>query len=65
MLECRSCDLINLNFDCIFFVAFLGMSSSNSYFYAAIVAIIAVHVVLGLFIYAAWNEGRKPTYKAE
>ena len=38
------------------------MSSSNSYFYAAIVAILTVHVVLGLFIYTAFVEGNK-TYK--
>uniref|UniRef100_A0AAY4AJH3 Vacuolar ATPase assembly integral membrane protein VMA21 n=1 Tax=Denticeps clupeoides TaxID=299321 RepID=A0AAY4AJH3_9TELE len=35
----------------------LGYSSNDSYFYAAIVAVVAVHVVLGLFVYAAWNEG--------
>uniref|UniRef100_A0A3Q3F3K3 Vacuolar ATPase assembly factor VMA21 n=1 Tax=Labrus bergylta TaxID=56723 RepID=A0A3Q3F3K3_9LABR len=33
------------------------MSSSDSYFYAAIVAVLAVHVVLALFVYVAWNEG--------
>uniref|UniRef100_A0A8D3BJY9 Vacuolar ATPase assembly integral membrane protein VMA21 n=1 Tax=Scophthalmus maximus TaxID=52904 RepID=A0A8D3BJY9_SCOMX len=30
---------------------------SDSYFYAAIVAVLAVHVVLALFVYVAWNEG--------
>ena len=35
----------------------LKMSSSDSYFYAAIVAVLAVHVVLALFVYVAWNEG--------
>ncbi|XP_077164158.1 vacuolar ATPase assembly integral membrane protein VMA21 [Paroedura picta] len=35
----------------------LGMSNRDSYFYAAIVAVVAVHFVLALFIYAAWNEG--------
>jgi hypothetical protein len=30
------------------------MSNRDSYFYAAI---IAVHVVLALFVYVAWNEG--------
>uniref|UniRef100_A0A4W5L747 Vacuolar ATPase assembly factor VMA21 n=1 Tax=Hucho hucho TaxID=62062 RepID=A0A4W5L747_9TELE len=34
-----------------------GYSSNDSYFYAAIVAVIAVHVVLALFVYVAWNEG--------
>ncbi|KAM8848046.1 vacuolar ATPase assembly integral membrane protein vma21 [Synchiropus splendidus] len=35
----------------------MNMSSSDSYFYAAIVAVLAVHVVLALFVYVAWNEG--------
>lgn len=35
----------------------MKMSSSDSYFYAAIVAVLAVHVVLALFVYVAWNEG--------
>ncbi|KAF7229581.1 vacuolar ATPase assembly integral membrane protein vma21 [Nothobranchius furzeri] len=35
----------------------MEMSSSDSYFYAAIVAVLAVHVVLALFVYVAWNEG--------
>ncbi|XP_064834041.1 vacuolar ATPase assembly integral membrane protein vma21 [Oncorhynchus masou masou] len=34
-----------------------GYSSNDSYFYAAIVAVVAVHVVLALFVYVAWNEG--------
>lgn len=41
------------------------MTSTNSYFYAAIVAIIAVHVVLAMFVYAAWNEGNLSSKKAE
>ncbi|XP_034969473.1 vacuolar ATPase assembly integral membrane protein VMA21 [Zootoca vivipara] len=36
-----------------------GMSSRDSYFYAAIVAVVAVHVVLALFVYVAWNEGSR------
>lgn len=36
-----------------------GMSSKDSYFYAAIVAVIAVHVVLAMFVYVAWNEGSR------
>lgn len=35
----------------------LGYSSNDSYFYAAILAVVAVHVVLALFVYVAWNEG--------
>ena len=44
-----------------------GMTSMNSWFYAAIVAIIAVHVVLAMFIYVAWTEDgtTKPPAKAE
>ncbi|NP_001089490.1 vacuolar ATPase assembly integral membrane protein vma21 [Xenopus laevis] len=34
-----------------------GMSNRDSYFYAAIVAVVAVHVVLAMFVYVAWNEG--------
>lgn len=41
------------------FEASLGYSSNDSYFYAAIVAVIAVHVVLALFVYVAWNEGSR------
>ncbi|XP_001376735.1 vacuolar ATPase assembly integral membrane protein VMA21 [Monodelphis domestica] len=41
------------------FEGFLGMSNGDSYFYAAIVAVIAVHVVLALFVYVAWNEGSR------
>ncbi|XP_074061712.1 vacuolar ATPase assembly integral membrane protein VMA21 isoform X2 [Macrotis lagotis] len=37
----------------------LGMSTQDSYFYAAIVAVVAVHVILALFIYFAWNEGSR------
>ncbi|MEE6496843.1 hypothetical protein FKM82_002504 [Ascaphus truei] len=41
------------------FEATLGMSNRDSYFYAAIVAVVAVHVVLALFVYVAWNEGSR------
>ncbi|XP_063046371.1 vacuolar ATPase assembly integral membrane protein vma21 [Engraulis encrasicolus] len=41
----------------LIFEASFQMSSSDSYFYAAIVAVLAVHVVLALFVYVAWNEG--------
>lgn len=40
-----------------FYPGSMKMSSSDSYFYAAIVAVLAVHVVLALFVYVAWNEG--------
>ncbi|XP_053547568.1 vacuolar ATPase assembly integral membrane protein VMA21 [Bombina bombina] len=36
-----------------------GMSNKDSYFYAAIVAVISVHVVLAMFVYVAWNEGSR------
>lgn len=36
-----------------------GMSTADSYFYGAIVAVIAVHFVLFLFVYVAWNEGSR------
>ncbi|XP_012786196.2 vacuolar ATPase assembly integral membrane protein VMA21 isoform X1 [Ochotona princeps] len=41
------------------FEGVLGMSNRDSYFYAAIVAVVAVHVVLALFVYVAWNEGSR------
>uniref|UniRef100_A0A8C7XBT3 Vacuolar ATPase assembly factor VMA21 n=1 Tax=Oryzias sinensis TaxID=183150 RepID=A0A8C7XBT3_9TELE len=37
--------------------AYVFEGNSDSYFYAAIVAVLAVHVVLALFVYVAWNEG--------
>ncbi|KAK2528946.1 Vma21 [Columba guinea] len=37
----------------------LGMSDRDSYFYAAIIAVVTVHVVLALFVYVAWNEGSR------
>ena len=36
------------------------MSTINSYFYAAVVTIIAVHIFLALFIYTAVSESSKP-----
>uniref|UniRef100_A0A8C4QZA8 Vacuolar ATPase assembly factor VMA21 n=2 Tax=Myxinidae TaxID=7762 RepID=A0A8C4QZA8_EPTBU len=36
-----------------------GMSNRDSYFYAAIVAVVAVHVVLAMFVYVAWNDGAR------
>ena len=42
------------------------MSSQDSYFYAAFVAIAAVHVILGLFVYTAFKEGSETTsYKID
>ena len=38
----------------------LGMAGSNSYFYAAIVAIVVVHVILACFIYVAFTEDDTP-----
>ncbi|XP_020830750.1 vacuolar ATPase assembly integral membrane protein VMA21 [Phascolarctos cinereus] len=43
----------------------LGMSSRDSYFYAAIVAVVAVHVVLALFLYVAWNEGSRQWWEGK
>ncbi|KAG9478429.1 hypothetical protein GDO78_013446 [Eleutherodactylus coqui] len=44
---------------CFLFLGVYGMSNKDSYFYAAIVAVIAVHVVLAMFVYVAWNEGSR------
>ena len=40
------------------FLELFAMSSSNSYFYSAIVAIVAVHAFLVVFIYVAVMEGQ-------
>lgn len=32
------------------------LSMSSASLYAAVVAVIIVHIVLGLFVYVAWNE---------
>ena len=47
-----------------FFSGLLGMSSQDSYFYAAFVAIATVHVILGLFVYAAFTEGTSTSQTA-
>ncbi|XP_064636186.1 vacuolar ATPase assembly integral membrane protein vma21-like [Lineus longissimus] len=39
------------------FEAVFLMSSRQSYFYAAIVAVVTVQVMLGIFIYVAYQEG--------
>lgn len=44
----------------IIFEGLLAMTTSNSYFYAAIVAIIAVHVFLAIFVYVAVMEETRP-----
>ncbi|KAK1804233.1 hypothetical protein P4O66_020270 [Electrophorus voltai] len=41
------------------------MSNTDSYFYAAIVAVLAVHVVLALFVYVAWTEGSSQRRKGK
>ncbi|XP_064182565.1 vacuolar ATPase assembly integral membrane protein vma21-like [Anguilla rostrata] len=43
----------------------MGMSNNDSYFYAAIVAVVAVHVVLALFVYVAWNEGSRQSHEGK
>lgn len=43
----------------------LQMSNTDSYFYAAIVAVLAVHVVLALFVYVAWTEGSSQKKKGK
>ncbi|KAH3843218.1 hypothetical protein DPMN_116856 [Dreissena polymorpha] len=45
----------------MFFELFLGMSSQDSYFYAAFVAIGTVHIILGMFVYRAFTEGTTPS----
>ena len=38
----------------------LSMSTVNSYFYGAVVTIVAVHVFLAIFIYTAVNDTVRP-----
>ncbi|KAJ8396778.1 hypothetical protein AAFF_G00013770 [Aldrovandia affinis] len=47
------------------FEASMGMSNNDSYFYAAIVAVVAVHFVLALFVYVAWNEGSQQYHEGK
>lgn len=49
----------------IFFEAFIGMSSQDSYFYSAFVAIAAVHVILGLFVYKAFTSETSSSVKKD
>ncbi|XP_052672921.1 vacuolar ATPase assembly integral membrane protein VMA21-like [Crassostrea angulata] len=51
----------------VIFEGTMGISSQDSSFYSAFVAIGAVHIILGLFLYAAFTEDTsKPTdLKAE
>lgn len=52
---------------CVCISGTMGISSQDSSFYSAFVAIGAVHIILGLFLYAAFTEDTsKPTdLKAE
>lgn len=52
---------------CICISGTMGISSQDSSFYSAFVAIGTVHIILGLFLYAAFTEDTsKPTdLKAE
>lgn len=48
------------------FEAMFGMTSLNSYFYAAIFSIVVLHVVLAMFVYVAWSDNLKvSTYKTD
>ncbi|XP_048198686.1 vacuolar ATPase assembly integral membrane protein VMA21-like [Perognathus longimembris pacificus] len=49
---------------CVFRGA-LGMSNRDSDFYAAIVAVVAVHIVLARFVYVAWNEGSRKLHEGK
>ncbi|KAK7482930.1 hypothetical protein BaRGS_00025830 [Batillaria attramentaria] len=42
------------------FEGFFGVVQANSYFYAAIVSIVVVHIILGCFIYVAFTEDDTP-----
>ncbi|XP_033631954.1 vacuolar ATPase assembly integral membrane protein vma21-like [Asterias rubens] len=40
----------------VIFDGLFGMESNSSVFYAAMVAVVVVHIVLGMFVWAAFNE---------
>lgn len=48
-----------------FFEAIMGMSSQDSYFYAAFIAIGAIHIILGAFVYKAFKEGSSTPTKVD
>uniref|UniRef100_A0A915LT80 Energy transducer TonB n=1 Tax=Meloidogyne javanica TaxID=6303 RepID=A0A915LT80_MELJA len=43
----------------LFTYRYFGMQSRDSMLYSAIAAVLMVHVVLGLWIHAAWDEGKE------
>uniref|UniRef100_A0A914WSJ1 Vacuolar ATPase assembly integral membrane protein VMA21 homolog n=1 Tax=Plectus sambesii TaxID=2011161 RepID=A0A914WSJ1_9BILA len=47
------------------FEGIFGYSSQDSILYAAIIAVVIVHIVLGFFVYAAWKEEITPRTAAE
>lgn len=50
-----------------FSLGLLGVTQANSYFCAAVVAIVIVHIILGCFIYVAFTEDDtpRPDFKQE
>jgi len=42
------------------FEGYFGYSSQDSITYAAVVAVVLVHLVLATFVYVAWNETDQP-----
>ncbi|XP_013392266.1 vacuolar ATPase assembly integral membrane protein vma21-like [Lingula anatina] len=47
------------------FEGMLGVETSRALIYSAGVAVLMVHIILGLFIYVAWTEGGKPPQERE
>lgn len=43
-----------------FFINTFNMKSSDSYIYAAAVAVVTVHIILALFVYKAYKEEDVP-----
>lgn len=39
----------------------LGIKREDSYIYAALTAVVVVHLILGAFIYAAWKDANTTT----
>lgn len=50
------------NYELTFFIFsdLLHFSSEDSFLYAAIAAVVLVHVVLAAFVYTAWTESALP-----
>lgn len=47
----------------IHFLAYFGISKDQSYIYAVIAAVVVVHMIVGAFIYVAWQDANAKVIK--